>query len=336
MEVTGLTIGTRRGIDNDTFIALAKRADELGYHALFTGESWGRDVFTVLTMVACHTSRIRVGTGIATLFSRTPAMTAQSIASLDIVSNGRAVLGLGTSGRIVVEQWHGVKFERPLERTREYIEIIRKALAGERMDHQGPIFKLGRFRMPFSPVQERIPIYVASLGPKNLALTGELADGWLPIWVHPGHLPGLLSSLEEGALGARRTLEDITVAPQVLCCIANDAGEREQARKLLRAHMAYYIGGMGAYYYRLFQRYGYLDETARVREAWSENDRGKAASQISDEMLDSMTVYGDAEECREKLQKFRARGVDMPLVSFPNACPSELMFRTLEALAPRG
>ena len=143
MDTVSLTIGSRRGIDNDTFTALARRADRLGYHTLWIGESWGQEVFTLLSMVACTTSAIRVGPGIVNVFSRTPGLIAQSIATLDVVSDGRAVLGLGTSGRIVVEQWHGVKYEKPLQRTREYIEILRKALAGERVNHEGAIFKLG-------------------------------------------------------------------------------------------------------------------------------------------------------------------------------------------------
>ena len=332
--LTGLSIGSRRGVDDEGLVQMAQRAEELGYDSLWIGESWGRDVFTVLTMIACHTSRIRLGTGIATIFTRTPALTAQSIASLDLVSKGRAMLGLGTSGRIVVEQWHGVKYEKPLQRTREYVEIIRRALAGERVDYQGELFQLGRFRMPFSPVQERIPIYLASLGPRNLALTGALADGWLPIWVHLDHLRGLLSQVEEGAAETGRSLADVTVAPQILCYVATSPEEEAEARRLLRAHMAYYIGGMGTYYWNLFKRYGYADECQQVREAWAVNDRATAASAISDEMLDNMTVYGDADRCREALAMYRDRGVDMPLVGFPNGSSLEAILRTLEALAP--
>ncbi len=335
MEVTGLSIGSRRESTDEEIIALARRADALGYDTVWTGESWGRDVFTVLTVIACHTSRIRVGTGIATVFSRTPALIAQSIASLDIVSKGRAVLGLGTSGRTVIEEWHGLKYERPLERTREYIEIIRMALAGQRVSYQGRIFKLGRFRLPFSSVQEHIPIFVASLGPRNLALTGELADGWLPTWVHVDHLPAMKKQVEAGATKAGRSVDDIAVAPQVLSYVTRNSEERAQAQRLLRAHMAYYIGGMGSYYYELFQRYGYVEESQRVREAWASNQREKAAALVSSDMLDKITIYGDLEECREKLARYRAKGADMPVLGFPHDCPPEAILHTLEALAPK-
>ena len=334
MEPTSLTISSRRGIDFDTVVELAKRADELGYDTLWMGESWGPDSFIALGMVACNTSNIKVGPGIVNVYSRTPGLIAQSAATLDLVSKGRAVLGLGASGRIVVEQWHGLKYEQPITRTREYIEIVRLALAGERVDYQGPHFNLKRFKLPFETLQERIPIYVASLGPKNLALTGELADGWLPIWVHPGHLETLMTPLTDGARKAGRDPSEVTVAPQVLCYITDGPEDRDHARRLLRSHMAYYIGGMGVYYHALFQRYGYVEESDRVKELWAQGDRESAAGQISDDMLDNITIYGDRDECRDKMARLRASGVDAPVVGFPNGSPREALFRTLEGLAP--
>ena len=334
MEAAGLSIGSR-WTDIDQILAVARRADGLGYDSIWIGEAWGMDAFTVLTTIACHTSRIRLGTGIATVFSRTPALLAQSIASLDIVSKGRTVLGLGTSGRAVIEGWHGLKYERPVERTREYINIIRMALAGQRMNHQGQFFQLAGFRLLSPPVQERIPIFVASLGPKNLDLTGELADGWLPIWVHVDHLPGMKKRVEEGAAKTGRSINDITVAPQVLAYVTRNGDEKAEARRLLSAHMAYYLGGMGSYYQELFRRYGYMEESQRVREAWAKNDREKAAALISDDMLDKIAVYGDAEECRENLERYRGKGADMPVISLPHGCSMESIMHTLDALAPR-
>ena len=182
MERIALTFSSRDNNDDSDLIAVAQAADRLGYESFWTGESWGRDAFTVLTMLACHTERIGLGTGIVTVYSRTPGLIAQSIASLDQISGGRAILGLGSSGRIVVEDWHGVKFDHPVGRTAEYIDIIRMALSGERVNYEGSFYELKRFRMGVRPVQERIPIYVASLGRRNLELTGRAADGWLPIW----------------------------------------------------------------------------------------------------------------------------------------------------------
>ncbi|MFB3097687.1 MAG: LLM class flavin-dependent oxidoreductase, partial [Dehalococcoidia bacterium] len=151
MTRIGLTLSSRQDASDQDLIAVAREAEALGYDTCWTGESWGRDAFTVLTLLACHTTTLRLGTGIIPVFSRTPGLIAQSIASLDLISQGRAVLGLGTSGRVVIEGWHGVSYGQPLRRTREYLEIIRMALSGNAVNYQGEIFQLQRFRLGLSP-----------------------------------------------------------------------------------------------------------------------------------------------------------------------------------------
>ena len=334
MPQIALTFSSRDNNDDSDLIAVAQAADRLGYHSFWTGESWGRDAFTVLTMLACHTERIGLGTGIVTVYSRTPGLIAQSIASLDCISGGRAILGLGSSGRIVIEDWHGVKFDYPVSRTREYIEIVRMALAGGRVNYDGRFYQLQRFRMGVAPVQERIPIYVASLGQRNLELTGELADGWLPIWTHSEKLPEIKEPLLAALTSAGRQPGEMTTAPQILSCASDDEETVANAIRQARAHMAFYIGGMGRYYYDLFCRYGYQAEGDAVRRAWAEGDRGAAAEAITDEMVDSITAIGTPDECRRKMDRFRANGVDMPLVAFPHGADRDTMLGTLEALAP--
>ena len=334
MQRIALTFSSRDNNDDRDLIAVAQAADRLGYESFWTGESWGRDAFTVLTMLACNTQRIKLGTGIVTVYSRTPGLIAQSIASLDCISEGRAILGLGTSGRIVIEDWHGVKFDHPVSRTREYIEIVRMALAGERVNYDGRFYQLQRFRMGVQPVQERIPIYVASLGQRNLELTGELADGWLPIWTHYAKLPEIKEPLVSALTATGRQPGAMTTAPQILCCASEDNETVGNAFRQARAHMAFYIGGMGQYYYDLFCRYGYQSEGDAVRRAWAEGDRGAAAESISDEMVDSITAIGNPDECRQKMERFRHNGVDMPIVAFPHGTERETMLGTLEALAP--
>ena len=335
MTRIALTYGSRDNNDDADLIAVAQAADRLGYESFWTGESWGRDAFTVLTMLACHTGRIGLGTGIVTVYSRTPALVAQSIASLDRISGGRAILGLGSSGRIVIEDWHGVPFDHPVARTREYIEIIRLALSGERVNYTGRFYRLRRFRMGVRPARERIPIYIAALGRRNLRLTGELADGWLPIWTHRGKLAEIRTPLDDAAAGAGRAPSEITTAPQILCCAAADAATLAAAREQARAHMAFYIGGMGQYYYDLFARYGYRAEGDAVRQAWAAGDRRRAAGVIADEMVEQITVIGTPEECRQKMAAFRAGGVDLPIVAFPHGADRATMLGTLEALAPQ-
>ena len=336
MQQIALTFSSRDNNDDSDLIAVAQAADRLGYHSFWTGESWGRDAFTVLTMLACNTQQIGLGTGIVTVYSRTPGLIAQSIASLDRISGGRAILGLGSSGRIVIEDWHGVKFDHPVSRTREYMEIVRMALSGERVNYDGRFYQLQRFRMGVSPVQDRIPIYVASLGQRNLELTGEMADGWLPIWTHCEKLPTIKEPLLAAAAAAGRTARDVTTAPQILSCASDDAETTANAVRQAKAHMAFYIGGMGRYYYDLFCRYGYQEEGDAVRRAWAEGDRGAAADAITDEMVDSITAIGTADQCRSKMERFRANGVDMPLVAFPHGTERDTMLGTLEALAPTG
>ncbi len=335
MERIALTFSSRDNNDDADLIAVAQAADRLGYESFWTGESWGRDAFTVLTMLACNTERIGLGTGIVTVYSRTPGLIAQSIASLDRISGGRAILGLGTSGRIVIEDWHGVKFDHPVARTAEYIDIIRMALSGERVNYEGRFYSLKRFRMGVQPVRERVPIYVASLGRRNLELTGRLADGWLPIWTHCEKLSEVKEPLAAAAHSAGRSVKQVTTAPQILCCASDDETTITEAVKQARAHMAFYIGGMGQYYYDLFCRYGYRDECDALRHAWGEGDRGKAAKAITDEMVNNITVIGTSSDCRSKMARFRANGVDMPIVAFPHGAHRDTMLETLESLAPQ-
>ena len=334
MSATALHMGSREDISDEELVSLAQQAERLGYEAIFTGEAWGRDAFTVLTMIACHTSRIRLATGIVPVFSRTPGLIAQSIASLDRISKGRAILGLGTSGRLVIEQWHGIPYRKPVTRTREYMEIIRSVLYGRPAEYDGEFFQLSRFRLGVQPVQRHIPMYVASLGPRNLALTAELADGWLPIWVDRRRLPEMIGEMAEAALPAGRELYTITVAPQIICYVTEDAEELAETEKRVRGHMAYYIGGMGEYYYNLFSRSGFQAEADAVREAWSAGDRGKAAATIPDELLENITIIGDAATCLSRMERFRRAGADMPVVAFPHGSTLEGMRRTMEVLAP--
>ena len=334
MAATALFLNSSQNASDADLISIAQQADSLGFHSLWTGESWGRDAFTFLTMIACNTRSLRLGTGIVTVFSRTPAMIAQSIASLDIISQGRAILGLGTSGRLVIENWHGVPYQRPVARTREYVEIIRRALAGEPVNHQGDFFRLGRFRLGAPPVQPQVPIYLASLGPKNLELTGQVADGWLPVWIDHRQLPELKEKVAQAASNVGRNVCQVTVAPQILCYVADGPDELAEGEGLMRAHMAYYIGGMGSYYYDLFRRMGYGPEADAVKNAWASRGRGKAAGAISEDMLENIAVLGNAATCRAQLERFRRSGADIPIIAFPHGASTPAIQRTLEALAP--
>ena len=331
-EQISIAYGSRQDTTNDEVLEIARLSEAHGYSTFFTGESWGRDALTLLTFVACNTATLKLGTGILPIYSRTPSLIAQSIASLDSISGGRAILGLGTSGKIVIENWHGVKFKNPIANTEAYVAIIRQALSGQRVDYSAGDFSLRGFRLNINPVQAEIPIYLASLGPRNLELTGKVANGWIPIWVHYQHLRSLKNAVEYGSELAGRNPDSVKVCPQILCYMADKSEERERAKDLIRNHIAYYVGGMGTYYYNLFCRYGYRRESDKVREAWARNDRGKAARLISDEMVDGIAITGDTEECKFQLARFRAYGADAPVVAFPHGMNQRAILGTIEAL----
>ena len=306
-------------------------AEELGYASLSMGESWGEDAFTSLAQLAAVTSRVRIGTSIVPVFARSPANLAMTALNMDRMSEGRFFLGLGTSGQLVVEDFHGETFSKPLTRMREYIDIVRKAARGEQLDHDGEFFHTKRFKLRAAPYRANLPIYIASLSPASLHLTGELADGWLPIFLAPSRMAAAVAELEAGAKAAGRSWRDITISPQVSVYVTDDVAA---ARDRERPHIAFYIGGMGVFYHEYMQRIGFGAEADRVREAYRARERDRAAKLVTDEMVDAMTIIGNPRQCRDQMQAFFDAGVrDVRLVfNEPN---KEAYVKALRALAPR-
>ena len=229
---------------------LARTAEALGYDSVWAAEAYGSDAATVLAWLAAGTSGIKLGAGIFQIPARSAAMTAMTAATIDNLSGGRLLLGLGTSGPQVSEGFHGVRFAKQLQRTREYIAVLRKALAREKIEFHGETIELplpdgpGKaLKLTIRPVQERIPIFLAVLGPKNIALAGEIADGWLPVFFSPEHTKALRGPLEEGAARAGRSLDDFRICPSVNVMISDDL---ESARNAMRPILALYVGGMGS------------------------------------------------------------------------------------------
>ncbi len=311
---------------------MAVRVDGLGYSCITMGESWAEDAFTSLAQVAAVTSRARIGTSIVPIFARSPSNIAMTAGNMDVMSEGRFFLGLGASGALVIEDFHGEKFQKPLTRMREYIDIIRKAIAGERIDHEGEFFKTQRFRLRFKTHRDSIPIYIASLSPPSLRLTGEIADGWLPIFLAPSRMDAAVAELKAGAESAGRSLDDIAMSPQVSVYVTDDiAGTRDRERP----HIAFYIGGMGVFYHRYMHRIGFGEEADRIREAYLSRERDRAARLVTDEMVDAMTIIGNPEECRDQMQEFFDAGVaEIRLVL--NEPDMGEYTRVVEALAPGG
>jgi F420-dependent oxidoreductase-like protein len=304
-------------------LELVQEAEAAGYDSVWAAEAYGSDAATVLAWLAAQTSRIRIGSAIFQMPARSPAMTAMTAATLDQLSGGRMLLGIGTSGPQVAEGWHGQRFGKQLQRTREYVEILRQALARERLVYDGETYRLplpdgpGKaLKLTIAPVQERIPIYVASIGPKNTRLTGEIADGWLPIFFSPEHVDGSRELLEEGAARAGRSLgEDFDIAPGVNVCIDDDV---DRARDQMRHFIALYVGGMGSrdrnFYNQLVQRYGFEDAAREIQDLYLEGKKDEAAAAVPADLIDTITLVGPREKVRDRLAVYREAGVGSLIV----------------------
>lgn len=321
-------------------VAVAQLAEACGYDSLWVGEAWGSDVVSVLGWLAGQTHSIGLGTAIAQMPARQPTALAMAAATLDVISGGRISIGLGPSGPQVSEGWYGQPFNPQLARTREYLTVLRQALAREKVTFAGEHFALPRpgglgkpLHLMVHPVQPRIPLLLAAIGPKATALAGELADGWMPIFFSPDHVGLLLEHLEAGAAAAGRDVRDVRILPTVYVAIDDDIAA---ARDLVREPTALYIGGMGAkgknFYTELACRYGFEADALRVQELYLAGRKLEAAAALPDALIDAVTLCGPAEVVRERLAAYRAAGVDTLLASIIARDPEDRL-RQIRALA---
>jgi F420-dependent oxidoreductase-like protein len=321
----GLNVGYwGLGLSSEQQLELVRTAEDAGFDSVWVAEAYGSDAATVMAWLAAQTSRIKIGAGIFQMPARSPAMTAMTAATLDQLSNGRMVIGIGSSGPQVAEGWHGQRFAKQLLRTREYVEVIRKALSRERLVYDGEYYKLplpdgpGKaLKLTIAPVQERIPIYIASIGPKNVQLTGEIADGWLPIFFSPEHVGDARELLEEGAARAGRSIDDsFDIAPAVNVCIDDDV---DRARDQMRYFIALYVGGMGSrernFYNTLVQRYGFVEAAREIQDLYLDGKKDEAAAAVPAELIDTITLAGPRDMVRERLAVYRDAGVGTMIVS---------------------
>jgi F420-dependent oxidoreductase-like protein len=301
-------------------VPLAREAERLGLDSVWASETWGSDAIVLATWMAAHTERIGIGVGVAQMPARTPANAAMAACTIDHLSGGRFRLGLGTSGPQVAEGWHGVVFDDPLERTRAYVDIVRAVVARETpVAYDGPYYRLpaaggtglGKpLKANIRPLRSEIPVYLAAMGPRNVALAAEIAEGWMPILFSPERPGAFAEPLREGAAlrdPARGTLD---VAPMVWVAIGDDLAA---CRDAMRATIARYVGGFGSkeanFYNALVTRYGYAAEAARVQEHFLAGERAEATAAVSDEMVDELTLVGTVARVAERLQAYRDAGV---------------------------
>ena len=305
------------GLTSEDQLRIVQEAERLGYDSVWAAEAYGSDTATVLGWLAGQTSKIRLGSGIFQMPARSAAMTAMTAATIDQLSGGRMLLGIGSSGPQVAEGWHGQRFAKQLQRTREYIAVIRMALARERVQYHGETLELplpdgpGKaLKLTISPVQERIPIYLAAIGPKNTALAGEIADGWIPTLLSPEHLSELVKLLEEGAARAGRSLDGFDIAPTVNVFVTDDL---QRARDAMRPFIALYVGGMGSrkqnFYNQLVSRYGFEQDARKIQDFYLEGKRDEAMAAIPDPLIDTVSLCGPPDVVRDRLAVYRDAGV---------------------------
>jgi F420-dependent oxidoreductase-like protein len=314
------------GLTSEQQADLVKEAEAAGYDSVWAAEAYGSDAATVLAWIAAQTERIKIGSAIFQMPARSPAMTAMTAATLDHLSNGRVILGVGSSGPQVAEGWHGQRFARQLQRTREYVEILRLALARERLVYDGEAYTLplpdgpGKaLKLMIGTVQERIPIYIAAIGPKNTQLCGEIADGWLPFFFSPEHVDDARALLEQGAARSGRSLDGFDIAPGVNLVIDDDL---DRARDAVRHLIALYVGGMGSreknFYNQLVQRYGFEDAAREVQDLYLDGKKDEAAAALPGELIDTISLVGPRDRIRDRLEAYREAGVGT-LVTTPVA-----------------
>lgn len=304
------------------YVALAQEADRLGYHSLWTAEAYGSDAVSPLVWLAAKTERIKVGTAILQMTARVPAVTAMTAATIDLLTGGRMLLGIGASGPQVVEGWHGVPYGKPVTRAREYVEILRKVWRREEpLQFHGEHYDipvtggsgLGKpLKLIIHPQRPTIPIYLAAIGPKNVALAAEVADGWLPILLSPERMSIYREWLDEGftRAGATRNPADFDIAATVQVVIGDDV---ENCRNLVKPFIALYVGGMGArdknFYFNLACRYGYEEAANRIQDLYLSGRKGEACQAVPDEFVDEVALCGPRERVAERLAAWKGSGI---------------------------
>jgi F420-dependent oxidoreductase-like protein len=308
-------------------LPLIKEAESLGFDSVWTAEAYGSDSITPLCWIGAQTTKIRLGTAIMQMPARTPAMTAMTAMTLDALSGGRFILGLGPSGPQVVEGWHGVPYGKPLTRTREYIQIIKKILARE-----GPLeFKGEEYQIPYTgpgasglgkPLKsilhgrKDIPIFTASINPKGIVTSAQVSDGVIPVWMNPDRMDLLEPHIQEGlAKSPGKKREDFAIAPFVTCVLSDDA---DRARMPVKGMLALYIGGMGArgknFYNDYAKRLGYEAEAVKIQDLYLDGKKAEAMAAVPDKLVDEIALVGPAAKIKDRLAAWKSSGVTDLLV----------------------
>jgi F420-dependent oxidoreductase-like protein len=323
----GLSVGHLRGAADVEKLAIVEEAEQLGYDVVWASEAYGSDVVSVLAYLISRTSTISLGAAIMQIPGRTPAMTAMTAATLDVLSGGRFRCGVGVSGPQVSEGWHGVEFAEPLSRTKEYVEVVQLALRREPVEYHGKHFDLPRaggrpIKLSVYPVSDHIPIYIAANGPKNLQLAGEIADGWLGLFVSADQLAIPLKEIAAGRAAAGRTMEGFDVTLSMPVVVGEDV---EACADQVRDHSALYIGGMGSrsqnFYNALAVRMGFEAAAKEVQDLYLGGDPKAAAAAVPFDFIDRTALLGPIDRIADRLGAYAEAGVTT--LSFTEVGPTD-------------
>jgi alkanesulfonate monooxygenase SsuD/methylene tetrahydromethanopterin reductase-like flavin-dependent oxidoreductase (luciferase family) len=317
-------------LDREAAFERVKTADAAGVEVAFVAEAWGRDAFTLLTQLAERTDRIKLATGIVNYYSRSPAALAQHFATLDELSGGRMIIGLGASSANVIEHFHGIPFNPTLARMRETVQIINLLIAGQPLNYKGKWFDLQRgFTLRFPTVRDHIPVYIASFRPRALKVAAEIADGWMPTRTPMQRFKAEAEKFKSYVRDAGRDPTALTIVSPGSATVTRD---KEKAVAAAKANIAFYVARMGDFYYQQLSDLGFADECNEIRRAWRDGGSAAGYAAVPDELQQSLVCVGSVEECRDWLVREEEAGVTLHSVAVEGADSAVEEARTYEQL----
>lgn len=307
-------------LSSGELLACAKMADESA-HSIWVPESWGREAFSTLGALSQVTRRCLLGTSVVSIYSRTPATVAMAAVTLDMLSSSRTIIGLGASTEAIVENWHGVKFEKPLARMRDFVTSLKLMLTGEKVTYEGRDFQIKNFRILHKPPRQNIPVFVGAVNPGMVALATELADGAI-FFLRP---KDELKSTVRG-IKAKTGRRDFEIACSIICAVSDN--HPEKARRRAAQTLAFYVA-VGGYYRKFLAGSGFGSETEQITAAYARSGIENAAERVTEQMLGSLTISGNREQCRKSLDEFMSSGITLPIIQFNPVDDAESSFREL-------
>ena len=303
-------------------LACAKMADShQNVDSLWVPESWGRESFATLGAMSQVTKKVRLGTSIISIYARTPGTVAMAATTLDMLSGDRSIIGLGTSTAAIVENWHGMKFERPASRMKEYVECLRLMASGEKVNYRGQFFRTNNFKIMYQPQRKQIPIFVAAINKKMVSLASEIANGVLLYLRPPDELKKTVAELKQSTRG-----RNFEIASSFICALSNK--EPDKARERAAKTLAFYVA-VGKYYSKFLSENGFRSEVEDIIAAYGKGGIDSSAKLVPDRMLDSLAICGCGEECRKSLAKFVSAGITLPIIQLNPVGDSKSSFREM-------